>query len=468
MEGTNSCELQTQDTGYVYNSEDSKPDTKTDEAKTDDVKSTKASRDLYIVTEESEVTQHSFVFRHKDEVKEERSIFDVHKKHLTSTGNQRPSTQPEGEPSYPTSPRPLRHEADVTALPGYVPTPPVTIDKPPNRKLYDYRDFQYLEQSRRKRRRKKSEVDINIVYNLSRFVTRPYEGALDKYSDSNPKPKSRGRTSQIVTSSSHSPKSRSRTFVSPDCDVTKYLRQRRRSISASPPRIHTSQLHPLFRGSRSTRTSPIYTPTSSPPTSSPPTSQLASPLLRRYQRSTFRSILDHVGGKQDNCKLPDIYAKNGESPKLLPRKQFDTLSTSYPGAKHRVDNNQKMTKEKNNDKASPTSHKRVLLNTSLPIGSPTFQRAMKGFNPAVGKSGEGKTARVRIASAGGRKVGRVQRMTSATGNDDEMNEIRDSLGSLSVGTPPKSILKNRRRSIDDLDIGTKKGLALYLKSKQQH
>ena len=97
--------------------------------------------------------------------------------------------------------------------------------------------------------------------------------------------------------------------------------------------------------------------------------------------------------------------------------------------------------------------------------------------------------RMCTSSLGGRR--KVLKETSSTGspkphrvsfqeNLDELYdeddativELHDRLTSLTVKDdvqimPRKSILKNRRRSIDDLDVGTKKGLAMYLKSKQK-
>lgn len=149
-----------------------------------------------------------------------------------------------------------------------------------------------------------------------------------------------------------------------------------------------------------------------------------------------------------------------------------------------------------------TQKKRVVLNTSLPVGSPTFQRAMKGFKPdettedsapvkdEVGpktSQKKGRKPRVRIASASfsrsekkfaSGKNAKPTSSSTAFNDTDEYNramlEIRDKLTSLGTASvegssrpvPIKSILKNRRRSIDDLDVGTKKGLSAYLKAKQ--
>ena len=51
-----------------------------------------------------------------------------------------------------------------------------------------------------------------------------------------------------------------------------------------------------------------------------------------------------------------------------------------------------------------------------------------------------------------------------------LHEAKDKLTHLPINDSPsnlKSILKNRKHSFDDLDVSTKKGLALYLKSKQK-
>lgn len=64
---------------------------------------------------------------------------------------------------------------------------------------------------------------------------------------------------------------------------------------------------------------------------------------------------------------------------------------------------------------------------------------------------------------------------SDDGLDDELDELQDRVSRLPLrdtrdllhAVPPKSILKNRRRSIDDLDVGTKRGLAEYLRAKQR-
>ena len=151
----------------------------------------------------------------------------------------------------------------------------------------------------------------------------------------------------------------------------------------------------------------------------------------------------------------------------------------------------------------------VLLNTTIPCGSPTFQRAMEGLqnpskqsnknekryenrpkSPAINK-GSPTLVRMRTSSVGGRRrifkrtpsigspksrhghrVSFREKSDEFTDDDATIAEMHDKLTDLTVNDdvqimPKKSILKNRRRSIDDLDIGTKKGLAMYLKSKQR-
>ena len=156
------------------------------------------------------------------------------------------------------------------------------------------------------------------------------------------------------------------------------------------------------------------------------------------------------------------------------------------------------------------------MNTSVPCGSPTFQRALQGLHvpseppsdkssveirrkPTVPKAHPPQQSRVRILSVGGKQKVLKRSPTSACGarpniaghhvsfgektvehqlphdddyDDEIIDEMRDRLTSLNTDDAPpvmpsKSILKNRRRSIDDLDVGTKKGLAMYLKSKQR-
>ena len=104
--------------------------------------------------------------------------------------------------------------------------------------------------------------------------------------------------------------------------------------------------------------------------------------------------------------------------------------------------------------------------------------------------------RVRIQSAGGRRKVFKRSPSSASAmtrpnmsshhvsfgddlvtevdhdSDETISELRDKLTNLRTNdplpvSPSKSILKNRRRSIDDLDVGTKRGLAMYLKSKHR-
>lgn len=116
---------------------------------------------------------------------------------------------------------------------------------------------------------------------------------------------------------------------------------------------------------------------------------------------------------------------------------------------------------------------------------------IRSKSPTVSR-GSPTLVRKRTSSVGGRR--KVLKRTTSTSNskpalvhhvsfrdklddannetDEIMTEIHDKLTSLNVTdkvtmTPRKSILKNRRRSIDDLDIGTKKGLAMYLRSKQR-
>ena len=165
----------------------------------------------------------------------------------------------------------------------------------------------------------------------------------------------------------------------------------------------------------------------------------------------------------------------------------------------------------------PSSPKRVVLvNSNMPSASPTFQRAMQGLHgpnesgavtgkgsadirrkPAILKSQQSRT---RMLAAGGKQKVLKRSPTSTCGSrpnisghhvsfgetstaeqllpynensdDDIIEEMRDKLTNLKTHEcppmmPSKSILKNRRRSIDDLDVGTKKGLAMYLKTKQK-
>ena len=55
-------------------------------------------------------------------------------------------------------------------------------------------------------------------------------------------------------------------------------------------------------------------------------------------------------------------------------------------------------------------------------------------------------------------------------NQHSFHEVRDKLTqlpSVSSRLPRKSILKHRKHSFDDLDVSTRKGLALYLHAKQR-
>jgi len=182
-------------------------------------------------------------------------------------------------------------------------------------KLFDYKDLACLEKSKRVRRRKRSEVDIEVGLRLSRFVSRPYEGAIDKYSNRkqtktslHPYAPNRGIWSEpslsrspLTSSNESSPvgsfdtrnfpsayeRSRQTDFTGES--VASHLRgrrgARRRSVSASPPRsnlLFDSALHRQVGASH-------HTPPGVPP------SQLrgpsSSPIISRYRRSTFKTIL---------------------------------------------------------------------------------------------------------------------------------------------------------------------------------
>ena len=133
----------------------------------------------------------------------------------------------------------------------------------------------------------------------------------------------------------------------------------------------------------------------------------------------------------------------------------------------------------------------------MPTGSPTFQRALKGLNTqsadcssgetpssaAAGKRTKCSSLAQNILTSKSRARPRLQFRDTVSyyhdsfsdGSDDDMRELQDRVSRLPLkdtqdllnAVPSKSILKNRRRSIDDLDVGTKRGLADYLRSKQQ-
>ncbi|XP_076825721.1 uncharacterized protein LOC143471209 [Clavelina lepadiformis] len=539
----------------------------------------------------------TFEFHHIDpedqqeaEEPSRKSIFEVHHKHLNATGNQRP-TDRDGENKNKEKEFDLSSKLDHL-LPNnsqfqVIAEPPhkdeqdhnksgrdittgssATAKKPKQgRRLFDYSDPTYIEKSRRARRRKVSEVDIEIGSRLSRFVSNPYEGCADKFAGGRPRSKFvQGTIERPKSARKHSPLSGNSTNnfyqdkIRSDSserayltefngqDIYKYLNSkrgfRRRSSSASPPRSLLSSVikqHLLKRGSYSQAPSPE----DSPPTSQGP----SSPIVNRYQKTTFTTILNSDGKEVDHFShfqkgveftskgsLPDIHNKD-KAPIKKPPKDIEYLSSSLPSlflSKHRrradtftsLESLQQSDKRSLNNmsksgvqtadkgtsspKMSPPGSLRthVLLNTSLPCGSPTFQRAMKGFKPDEDedtkdtkkngiklqeikpkKSSKNSRTKTRVSSASGRRVTykksplatpspkfyhRISfREPSPDDFSETLSEIRDQLGNLDVrepnldAIPLKSILKNRRRSIDDLDVGTKKGLAMYLKSKQK-
>ena len=138
----------------------------------------------------------------------------------------------------------------------------------------------------------------------------------------------------------------------------------------------------------------------------------------------------------------------------------------------------------------------VVLSSSLN----SFQRAMKGLHhhtttkessdhpetsssPEVNKKrGGGLAASIltskQTSSSNKRRLHFKDTLVSYysdEGSDDDLHELQDRVSRLPLrdtrdllnAVPSKSILKNRRRSIDDLDVGTKRGLAEYLRAKQR-
>lgn len=179
------------------------------------------------------------------------------------------------------------------------------------RLLYDYNDRDYLEQSRRSRRRKQSEVDIEVGIRLSRFIQTPYEGCVDKYSKKYRQKAPLQRYTQVTTlrapksSSEDSPLSSSSEYLdfnhfsSPLLPFNekpkRYFRNkrglRRRSSSVSPPRVNTkSSLLNSFLSVQSQNTSPATSPLSSVGPS--------SPALSRYRTSNFETILNSADNRK--------------------------------------------------------------------------------------------------------------------------------------------------------------------------
>jgi len=146
--------------------------------------------------------------------------------------------------------------------------------------------------------------------------------------------------------------------------------------------------------------------------------------------------------------------------------------------------------------------KRVQLSTQIPTGSPTFQRAMKGLHvkdTVLDEEESSSPEQVRRRSKGGGSSLAQNILTSKPHQktrrlhfkdtlvsyyhdsysddelEDDLDELQDRVSRLPLrdtkdllnAVPTKSILKNRRRSIDDLDVGTKRGLAEYLRAKQR-
>lgn len=114
-----------------------------------------------------------------------------------------------------------------------------------------------------------------------------------------------------------------------------------------------------------------------------------------------------------------------------------------------------------------------MFNTSLPIASPEFHRAMIGIGSTRFKTGNSLDFSDSSSEGTTSPVPQQTRnvhfsAVNLYGGDIEKSEMHDKVGSLDDSyAPRKSILKNRRRSIDDLDVGTKNGLADYLESKMQ-
>ena len=181
------------------------------------------------------------------------------------------------------------------------------------KRLFDYNNREYLEQSRKARRRKQSEVDIEIGIRLSRFVQTPYEGCVDKYRYSK-KYQSKApleRATRTITksarasSSENSPLGSSSEHInvtrdSPrlldyhEAEIRSNIRRRpdqKRSLSISPPRTKAIDAYncSIFNV-RSHNSSPAISPSSSVGPS--------SPLLSRYRTSNFTTILN----SPDNCE----------------------------------------------------------------------------------------------------------------------------------------------------------------------
>lgn len=134
--------------------------------------------------------------------------------------------------------------------------------------------------------------------------------------------------------------------------------------------------------------------------------------------------------------------------------------------------------------ASPSPQRRVILNVSLPTGSPTFQRAMKGMKLPEKEYSEifGQKRRDSILQ----KYTLTESALNSFRDDYEIKTIESSSNAIEkvtvrfqedlkiykdgweadkVQKEHKSILKKRRQSVDDLEIGTRKNLAKYLESK---
>ena len=182
------------------------------------------------------------------------------------------------------------------------------------RQLCDYyNNPEYLEQSRRFRRRKQSEVDIEVGNRLSRFVRRPYEGSVDKYSKkfqckspSERKARSKRRTATSSTESSPLGSSSEQVNTIYPSALVEYSEEelrsylwsrrglRRRSLSSSPPRLKVRgepRLH--YQNSVSQTTSPSLSPS--------PSVGPASPALTRYRKTTFATILNSADKRKHSA-----------------------------------------------------------------------------------------------------------------------------------------------------------------------
>ena len=155
-----------------------------------------------------------------------------------------------------------------------------------------------MERSRRSRRRKQSEVDIEVGLRFSRFVQQPYEGCVDKYSKKHRQkllhnrklkhssPDSSAENSPLGSSNEHinSPKPLRLTEYDEE-QLRSYLWKRRglrrRSLSSSPPRCRSNLLIDN-RDSVSQTVSPFESPSSSVGPSSP----------ARYRKTNFATILN--------------------------------------------------------------------------------------------------------------------------------------------------------------------------------